>query len=276
MGEKEAAVQRLTQAVGSTSDPIWLMPQASVSNGIVAGFVAVIKDSSAVVDAAYLTSPVSGVSMYRVDAHADLGADYFMARRGALASAAPQSTDNAWSIDTKDTTPWTASIGAAGNVKVVSRSDPVTHKANYFIVVRAELTVASRQYAARVAAAGMSYKQLVNDPDWKCLVVANERNRNRLALQAAIALGVTIPSRSDSKAFAMSGTGGPQAGIPELNSNYNLFETTPGADGVSRITYFNHAARTDNAINGLLLEVGGNAEIWCHGDPRYVLKTRAF
>ena len=268
MGERQAAVARLEEALGSTSDPVWLMPQASVRDGTMQGFVAVIKDVNAPVDAAYLVTPISGVSMYRVDNHADLGPDYFMARRTELASAVPQYADNAWSLETKDTTPWTACIGAAGNVKVVSRSDPVTHQANYFIVVRAELTTASKQFASRAAATGMTYKQLVDDTDWKCLVVANERNRNRLALQAANAMGVTIPSRSDNKAFAMAGTGGPQAGIPELNSNYNLFDSGPGEDGVPVLSYFNNAVRTDNAVNGLLLEVGGNAEIWCHGDPK--------
>jgi hypothetical protein len=268
MGEKQAAVAGLEQVLGGSFDTIWLMPQASVQDGNIHGFVAIIKDSNAPVDATYLATPISGVSMYRIDNHADLGADYFMARRADLASAVPQYADSTWSLETKDTTPWTACIGAAGNVKVVSRSDPVTHQASYFIVVRAELTAASKQFASRVASTGMTYKQLLADTDWKCLVVANERNRNRLALQAANALGVTIPSRSDNKAFAMAGTGGPQAGIPELNSNYNLFDSSPGEDGVPVLSFFNNSARTDNAINGLLLEVGGNAEIWCHGDPK--------
>lgn len=132
----------------------------------------------------------------------------FAGKLEALNEAVPQFTpenpptlNGSHEVDVADDHPWNAELGCtdtfAGIMKLAHGGKAREANNKFYVVVQAGIPLVAQELRKTIASSNMTYKELLDHPDYKQARDLAKRNATRLAMQVAYAMKVEIGSAPD-------------------------------------------------------------------------------
>lgn len=156
-----------------------------------------------------------------------------------LQSAVPQYSDQPANLKAKDNKPWKAELGEDENAFAGVFKQTKGRITKYYIAAQAGAPVACRQLREKIIKNGMTFEQLMADPDYSYAHYLAQRNVSRLAFNVARAMKVPIRHMEDVNAFVDNEfSGRPMRAVPHCLQAVSTIQPV-NHEGVSAIGVFN-------------------------------------
>lgn len=252
----EAALSALTCVPGCTG--VEALPNASMLGTTPTGFVATF-DASARVDTAMLRRYIlGGTSMYKINN--DQSEATLLPKLQLLGKCVSDESTQAYSLVHADKRLWKAAMcGTDAYVKITKHVDPVLHATSWYIAVRAELPVATRDLDTLFGR--KTYGEMIVSDAWQIYRGAAARNRNRLAATVATNLKLHVDMHAD--ATHMHEECPINVAVPCAETYINNWY----AADESTVALYAGCTNVNDCSKGVMISPSANTEVWLHGDP---------